>query len=290
MTEAPLAEKIEFVRSEDLAGIEILRADNTKHCFRWFHQTYSVNTPLNYQAPDYHQFKYRGKSFTGFPGETMMLEPGEIHSATYLSNPVTFRVIMIPPVILEQCALELDVRGSRPHLKTALSDDSVLFKAFRNLHASIETDCTALERQSRFVYCVRHLLRAAAEIIPKPPPAERSLKKVKKAVEFLKTHWAENITLDQLVKVVGLNRFYLSRVFTREMGIPPHAFQIQLRIARVREFLKMGVPISEIALAAGFTDQSHMDRHFKKITGTTPARYAGLRLKTKTRAITSYSL
>jgi AraC-like DNA-binding protein len=57
------------------------------------------------------------------------------------------------------------------------------------------------------------------------------------------------------------------------MGMPPHAFQTQLRITRAKEMLRRGWPISRVALEAGFADQSHLTRHFKRLLQVTPGQY-----------------
>ena len=56
--------------------------------------------------------------------------------------------------------------------------------------------------------------------------------------------------------------------------MPPHAYQIQLRILRAKQLLAEGVRPSEVASLAGFCDQSLLNRHFRRIAGTTPGRYA----------------
>jgi transcriptional regulator GlxA family with amidase domain len=74
--------------------------------------------------------------------------------------------------------------------------------------------------------------------------------------------------------VSGLSRFHLLRVFSKEIGLPPHAYQIRLRIERARTMLRKGIPPALVAGATGFADQSHFTRHFKRVWGITPARYA----------------
>jgi AraC-like DNA-binding protein len=53
--------------------------------------------------------------------------------------------------------------------------------------------------------------------------------------------------------------------------MPPHAFQTQLRVARARKLLREGASPASAALEVGFTDQSHLNRHFKRVLGITPA-------------------
>jgi AraC-like DNA-binding protein len=81
------------------------------------------------------------------------------------------------------------------------------------------------------------------------------------------------VSLAELAAQIGANRFVLVRRFTSSIGIPPHAYQMQLRLQAGRDLLAAGVPLSEAALTAGFADQSHFGRRFKQILGVPPAAY-----------------
>lgn len=71
----------------------------------------------------------------------------------------------------------------------------------------------------------------------------------------------------------GLDKFWLSRAFRDEVGLPPHAYLTQLRVLRAKELLAAGVRPSEVAPQVGFYDQSQLHRHFRRIVGTTPGKY-----------------
>jgi AraC-like DNA-binding protein len=60
------------------------------------------------------------------------------------------------------------------------------------------------------------------------------------------------------------------------VGVPPHAYQIQLRIARARHLLALGMPPSAVAAEVGFHDQSHFIRHFKRVLHVTPGEFAAV--------------
>ncbi|HYM70106.1 MAG TPA: helix-turn-helix transcriptional regulator, partial [bacterium] len=68
---------------------------------------------------------------------------------------------------------------------------------------------------------------------------------------------------------------HLCRTFHREVGLPPHAYQTQVRVERARSLLRNGVPIAEAAAAVGFYDQAHLTRQFKRVIGVTPGQYVG---------------
>jgi transcriptional regulator GlxA family with amidase domain len=53
----------------------------------------------------------------------------------------------------------------------------------------------------------------------------------------------------------------------------PHAYQTQVRVRRAKLLLREGLPVTQVAVEAGFYDQAHLTRHFKRIVGLPPARY-----------------
>ena len=97
---------------------------------------------------------------------------------------------------------------------------------------------------------------------------------VRRARRHLEERWAQPVTLAELAAHAGLSRFELARTFRAQVGLPPHAFQLDLRIARARALLAAGEPPAAVAAACGFCDQAHLTRVFKRAVGVTPARYA----------------
>jgi len=115
---------------------------------------------------------------------------------------------------------------------------------------------------------------------PESRSAARRDPALRRARELLCVTLAGNVTLDELASSAGVSRHRISRLFGAAYGMPPHRFQLACRIAAARRMLERGVPVAEVALEAGFVDQSHLHRHFRKTLGMTPARYASLAAQT----------
>jgi AraC-like DNA-binding protein len=96
---------------------------------------------------------------------------------------------------------------------------------------------------------------------------------VKRVREHLTESYAENVSLRQLARLVQLSPFHLSRVFCQQVGMPPHAYQTQVRVARAKTLIRQGHSISQVATLTGFADQSHLTRHFKRLVLLTPGQY-----------------
>ncbi len=90
--------------------------------------------------------------------------------------------------------------------------------------------------------------------------------------DYIESHLDEKISLEVLSSMAGLSAYHFSRAFRQSLGTPPHGYLLQRRVERVKQMLRDSqLPLSEIALAAGFSDQSHLARHFRRLTGMSPS-------------------
>ncbi len=97
---------------------------------------------------------------------------------------------------------------------------------------------------------------------------------ISNAVEYLRAHYRETISLCFLSKKSSLSLRQFDRKFQAIFNTSPHQFQIKLRVHAACELLRENsLAISEIATELGFTDQSAMARHFKKNMGFSPLQY-----------------
>ncbi|MCL2525173.1 MAG: AraC family transcriptional regulator [Betaproteobacteria bacterium] len=90
---------------------------------------------------------------------------------------------------------------------------------------------------------------------------------------FLETCPEESISLNDLAKWARLDKFQLIRQFRARYGLTPHRFQMQNRLRRARRACLAATSLTDLALTAGFYDQSHFIREFRKATGVTPSQY-----------------
>jgi AraC family transcriptional regulator len=94
---------------------------------------------------------------------------------------------------------------------------------------------------------------------------------------FLEAHLTERIRIDELADVVRQTRSHFPRLFRRTLGMSPHQYVMRLRLRRARALISQGCTLAESAIAAGFSDQSHLTNWLLRIYGTTPGRLSSPR-------------
>ena len=101
------------------------------------------------------------------------------------------------------------------------------------------------------------------------PP--RALQRV---CEYIDVHLEENISVQVLADIAGKSIHHFARAFKQSNGLPPHEYLVQRRVQLAQQLLsETDLPLAEIALASGFSDQSHCARRFREHVGLTPSRY-----------------
>ena len=115
---------------------------------------------------------------------------------------------------------------------------------------------------------------------PIPDPGKRSQlhpRKYAVVLAYIDAHLCDTLTLDDLSAVAGCSRFHFARLFKASAGEPPLAYVNRQRGERAQNLI-LDHPewtLAASALACGFADQSHLNRHFKRIVGVTPGQYRG---------------
>jgi AraC-like DNA-binding protein len=152
-----------------------------------------------------------------------------------------------------------------------VQDPSVV-RAVDRLHEVLRDADEPFEAEAR-VALVAERLREHLRERPSTDadPSDRTLAEGLR--DLLETHGRGPFTLREASRMLHASPSHLTRCFTRAFGIPPHRYLVSWRIGLARGLLLDGSPPAQAAVDAGFHDQAHLTRHFRRHVGTTPARY-----------------
>jgi AraC-like DNA-binding protein len=256
-----------YLRTASLSGVELLVASNNSRIWRLFHERYCV-CACSVAATTWN---YRGK--TNFTGDNSigLMEPGEIHCVKSALRPSNFQAFFIDREVVSDFAREAGLPGV-PHLRVAQISDPTLFTALDRAASSMKAGESSLDQQESFVEFLAGVL-GYAERAPRKAAYSHAHAAIRRARDLLQARFHETVTLSELAAASHLSRFHLVRSFAEGIGLPPHAYQIHVRIERARELLRKGMHSGQVATSVGFSDQSHFTRHFKKIMLVTPSEY-----------------
>ena len=202
------------------------------------------------------------------PGVLLALEPGDcITPLRRRSDTTSHRTLMVEPDYVTRF-IETAFPDGGVQLKRGLLAEAAA-QAFDALWNAVTAGDAPFEQES----LLAAFLEAASDE-PRALPATPLTPPIARAKKLLEDRYADDVRLEELESEIGLSRFYLVRRFRAEVGMPPHAYQLAIRLDRARVLVTEGVPLVEVATRCGFTDQSHLTRHFRRATGVAPGAYA----------------
>ena len=165
-----------------------------------------------------------------------------------------------------------ELAGIAAPVESVAVTDRGLGEALVGLAGELRRPVQMVERADTVRALVRLLaVRGARTSARRARPAPAPLLRVR---NHLRAHLAEPLTTAELAGLCGLTESHFIRAFHREFGLPPHAYQLRLRLAAAAELLGAGLPVSTVAYECGFADQSHLSRKFRESYGMTPAAWA----------------
>jgi AraC-like DNA-binding protein len=200
----------------------------------------------------------------GAPTGTVLLLPPHIAHTGRSATPHGFRKRVL---YLEADVVDTALAG-RVVDEPTLPDD-LLHLRLDQLHRVLEDPGGVLEAESRLALIADRIARRLDRPAPLGPPGLAGALR-----DLIDSRLATGITLREAGALLHADPAHLVRSFGREFGLPPHRYLVGRRVEAARRRLLDGEHIADVAAAVGFHDQSHLHRHFTRLVGTTPRRFA----------------
>jgi AraC family transcriptional regulator len=116
------------------------------------------------------------------------------------------------------------------------------------------------------------LLRRYAPIAPARIAGVLSKRRLQRVIDYIHDHLAQELSLTELAQIANVSASHFKQLFKESTGMPVHQYIIRRRVEYAIDLiLRADLPLSEVALQAGFANQSHMASSMRRVTGITPS-------------------
>jgi AraC-like DNA-binding protein len=275
-------EIIGYRRVQALPGIEVLDAHDSPREWRAVGPAFAVTVLRTWRG----EVLYHGRTHAVEPGIVFCNSPDEaLVARPEAGRPGSFNVLLVAPELFKEWLAEAPAPGVRAQWSAVTKPISARLSAqFARFMDMLGPAASGLELQSEVAelseLIIRELVAGAGDLPLREGPPIRGTARMRECLNEA----GFDIDLDSLAQRAGLSRFQALRAFKRRYGLPPHAYQLCVRVSRARQLLLEGASPADVAAHCGFVDQSHLSRHFKRLVGVTPMQYVQSHTASKARA------
>jgi AraC-like DNA-binding protein len=257
------SEFVTFKASPHLPGVELYSARLVDHAFApHLHDGYSLGAI----EAGVERFRYQGSDHLAPAGTLVLLNPDELHTGqAEVDSGWTYQMLYIAPDTLRA------LTDSEAFFPSATEYDPELARAFRRVFARMWHAPDDLAFVSDFTQLVDAMVARYGRNARRTDPA--SAPHMQRVLDCIDAHLDGSLRIEQLAAEAGLSPFHFVRVFTAAFHVTPHQYVQARRAAQAKSLLARNATPSDAAAAVGLTDQSHLNRWFKRTYGVTPAQY-----------------
>lgn len=247
-------------------------ADGRRVCYApHSHTQWSIGAIVKGQST----FQYRSQHYRTHAGDIVLMNPGWVHACNPIDNQPWAYLMLYVDIhwltdFLHGANLLREPRWQ--DISTATISEPYWYERYcRMANCLLSPQRDLLDKQTEVVEFLSELMPRLVKQPPIQAPGEPQT--LKMLAHYLDDHAAENLSLDKLCKISGYSAGHLVRAFREYSGLTPHAYLVNRRVQLGRLDLANGMPIADAALNAGFADQSHFQRTFKRLMSATPKQY-----------------
>jgi AraC-like DNA-binding protein len=258
-----------YWNAPDLPGLSCLCADLTAHHFAPHSHDALVVAVTEAGGSE---IKSRGETIEASSSSLFVFNPTEPHSGRMgRSKRWRYRALYLAQPALNELGVTLGT-DAVPYFMANAIHDARLIGSFLDLHVALQNRTDGLLERERLVASFGQLFRRYGSRGERIPSARRD-GAVSSVQDMMHDRYREQLTLEEIGRVVALTPFQVIGLFKRAIGLTPHAYLTQVRLKAATREMQRGASIARAALAAGFYDQSALTNHFKRAYGITPLQW-----------------
>jgi AraC-like DNA-binding protein len=263
-------DRARFLRMASLPDVEALHGTFVTHRYPpHVHDSWTIAVVDRGAAT----FDLEGRDHVAAAGNVFFVPPRAVHTGQPATRDgYSYRVLYVRPELIELADGALAARAAIRQRPPTVLRHHGLARVLHGLHRTLELRHSSLEQGEGLAM----LDSALRSVLCMPAEATLSVRHpaVVRARDYINANWQSDFTLVDLAAASGLSPFRLARLFRLQVGAAPSAYRRALRVMHAQRLLRRGESIASVASDCGFYDQSHLNRHFKRVTGVTPRTYA----------------
>ncbi|MDY0094470.1 MAG: AraC family transcriptional regulator [Candidatus Vecturithrix sp.] len=220
------------------------------------------------------KFEYQGEMHIAPTAAIVTVNPDILHDGAAASeNGFQYRMAYVPVMFVQEILSEFSTTALRYFPSPVTFNSKISRRLLYALRSLEQQSGSILEAQTCFFQAIADLFLSHAQPRYSPTHVVNNPAVIRHACEFIRTRVADNLSLDEIAREVGVSRFYFLRLFKASTGLSPHAYLMMRRLELAKHLIQQGKTLAQAAYDAGFADQSHLTRHFKAAYGFTPGQF-----------------
>lgn len=215
----------------------------------------------------------KGQEYDLSAGDLILFNPRDNHYCAPTNGEVlNYCGVNINSDVMKQWVKEITRKEFTPYFTQNVVYQSDITHSLRQLYQGILTHEPKLKKEEDFFFMLEQILQEHTTSFDKIDISQPN-QQIKKLCSYMEDHFAENITLEDLLSMTSFGKSYLLRSFTKQVGVSPYRYLQTVRLDRAKKFLEEGYTPIDTASMSGFSDQSHFTNFFKLFIGLTPKQY-----------------
>lgn len=243
--------------------IEAYRFEGTRQPFpNHFHEYYVIG----FVESGERYLSCRNKEYRIQKGNVILFNPGDNHACVQSDEGAfDYRGFNISKNVMLDLVQEVTEKRELPGFFENVILDEDVTCYLQPLHEMVMRGANEFGKEENLILLLSMLIQRYGQPFEDCIPECRD--EIEKACQFMETHFAERISLEQICRCAGLSKSTLLRAFTKSKGVTPYSYLENIRIGRAKKLLEKGVAPIDAALQTGFSDQSHFTNYFTRCIG-----------------------
>lgn len=257
-------------KCENITALDVTMSDfsYSKHA----HEEYSLGVTLQGRQDFFCQKAFHKSA----SGNVIVFNPEDVHDGhSGGEEDLKYKMLYVHPDEFSPLFKSLGYQENTIlRLDQPLFDNSNLRYQILKLSALIQqSNYSKIELEAGLLQVAQSLIATSGKLDLGVQNTKRVDKLLLKAKDYILANLQYDISIDNIAEVATMSKFHFIRQFRLQFGITPHQYVLSCRVNLARKLIEIGQPLNQAAFDAGFADDSHLNRHFKRIYGVTPKRF-----------------